>query len=229
MEDEVETHSSFGLISFSRTQGGGKRRLFGSVLRDHNGAVRLRIYDHAERRTSLGVDRFYSHGKNLLTEIEMSGAQFAELITTMNVGSGVPCTILYKNGQKVGSPPQTEVEVDRIKRGFRTKMHAAVQGLRDLAAVVDHNLGEANMTAKQRAQLRAAIVGPIERMSMEIGINAPFWLEQFEEASERIVTAAKNEIEAMLTHVVQQAGLSKLREASDLLALPPAEAEGEGQ
>jgi hypothetical protein len=89
-------HPSFGMVSFSRCYG-TNRRLFQSHVKNMT-TVRLRI-KQASVKHSLHQDHTY--GEESLIEVELSPAQFAELLTSMNVGDGVPCTINYVNEKKL--------------------------------------------------------------------------------------------------------------------------------
>lgn len=48
---------------------------------------------HGEIGRELNSDHYF--GKGIIAEVEMSYSQFAEAITIMNIGDGVPCTIRY--------------------------------------------------------------------------------------------------------------------------------------
>lgn len=208
-EEQVETHPSFGMIQITRISG-GKRRLFGSSIQEHAHAIRLKIYVDAERRHSLGEDSYWP-GRRPYIEVEMSAAQYAEAITTMNVMNGVPCTVLYKDGKRVDQPPLVEVETDKVKVGFEKKIREAAAGLSKLEDVVAQALDDAKMTNKQRDELKKQLVDPIRTAYREIALNAPFVLEQFERATERITKVAKAEVDALVTHVAQMAGIDALK------------------
>jgi len=60
----------------------------------------------AEKERHLNRDWF--HKKKHLIEVEMSQTQFAEMITSLNVGDGVPCTIRYlPDKHRIEDPPDT--------------------------------------------------------------------------------------------------------------------------
>lgn len=119
MEDEkCTTHPSFGLVGFSRASVCGMRshRMFGSAIGKHFNIVHLEIR-RAEQHHHLSRDRF--HGREELIRVELSEAQFASLLTNMNSGSGVPCTILYVRGEgNIEPPPDEPVEAERVRKGF---------------------------------------------------------------------------------------------------------------
>ena len=92
-DEEVEAHPCYGMISVHR-QTGGHTKLFGSPLDSHPSTIAITIRE-AERHHNLSSDWFFA--RKPIIEIDLSPMQYAEMITTPNVGSGVPCTIRYRH------------------------------------------------------------------------------------------------------------------------------------
>ena len=91
MEDNNrEKHPSFGMVGFSRISC-GNQRLFGSSI-EHDTMIALRVHT-AYRTESFGYEHVYADED--IVEVMLSPAQFSELLTTMNIGDGVPCTIRF--------------------------------------------------------------------------------------------------------------------------------------
>ena len=90
MNKEREKDKSWGMVGFYRNYGSG-RELFGSDVTNHN-TIRLTV-KHAIKHRELGRD--WTMGDDIICEVELSALQFAELLTNMNMGDGVPCTIRY--------------------------------------------------------------------------------------------------------------------------------------
>ena len=99
--DDRETHPSYGMLGFSRIAKCEGTPLFGTSMQ-HSNTIVLRL-KAASRRRDLNND-WYFGGKELF-EVEMSYSQFAELITSIGVGDGVPVTIRRINGQTMPSTP----------------------------------------------------------------------------------------------------------------------------
>lgn len=57
-------------------------------------------------------------------------------------------------------------------------------------------------------------------ISQEIRSNMPFWLSQFDEAVERIMTTAKTEIDGFMTTVLKAAGMEALAKGTFSGLLP---------
>jgi hypothetical protein len=100
-------HPSYGMIAFNRSMGGRPTRLFGSPLEEHYGTVRV-VIGTGTRIHESNMDRYHGSLRGEHIEVEMSAAQFAEVLTSMNQGSGIPCTIRYINGKPIEDPPPTQ-------------------------------------------------------------------------------------------------------------------------
>ena len=76
------------MLSFHRTRSSHASALFGSSIK-HKDTIRLEI-SHGELERGLNHDWY--HANKCIVECEMSQSQFAEAITSMNMGDGVPVT-----------------------------------------------------------------------------------------------------------------------------------------
>lgn len=204
--ETVETHPSYGMIGIYRTSGGGKRRLFGSSIADHQHTIHIRLVQ-AERRHGLGRDWYYGH--NLLVDVELSAMQFAEFVTTPNSGNGVPCTIRYLPGKEIPNPPQNvQVEADKVQQSFKQDMKAIGKKLEDLITKVNDTLDKKNIGVKDRDAIRQDVA----MLAQKITSDLPFMLSQFTEATQKITSTAKAEIEAFMTNAVLRAGFEAIAE-----------------
>ena len=103
INDEHKSHPSFAVIQVSRINSSGAVPLFGASI-GHSNTIKLTI-NRAEaiRSTDLSYDRYFP--REQLIEIEMTQTQFAEMITSMNYGSGVPVTLRQFNRERPEDPP----------------------------------------------------------------------------------------------------------------------------
>jgi hypothetical protein len=198
-----ERHPAYGLVSFSRVSG-GSGKLFGSSV-DNLNFIRLRVC-RAVRYHDLSHDWYSSAGGRDLIEVDLSAAQFATLLTTMNVGEGTPCTIRYLDGKKVDDLPPEKMEAHRIQDGFKEQMQEMTKELDAQRTQLNAILDKKNVNMGDREQIRSAV----DRIFMEIKQNIPFVLEQFNESAEKIVTQAKTEVDAFVTTMVHRTGLEAL-------------------
>lgn len=202
-----ETHESFGLIGFSRVQ--GSRRLFGSHLEDHASFITMRVH-RAARRHGLSHDWYgTASGRLPIVEVSMSAAQFAQAITSMNMGEGVPCTI-----ESVESISMEEVPADvvaenvKIRAGFEDKISGVVQLLAEAHKEMDGVVESKSTISKGRAREMVAILA---KALQEVKLNAPFVVSSFQESAERVVTSAKAEIEAFTALALRNAGMEHMQ------------------
>jgi hypothetical protein len=204
-EKTTYNHPSYGIVQFNRVQSTGGRRLFGSSLSEHRHTVRLTL-SHCERVTSHGMDRFYEKGQ--VITVELSAAQFAESITAMNVGDGVPCTIVRLAG--VGSieePPEHILTADQhAKVDFATKMKNFAKSLVKTKVDVEKATEGSALTKASRELIRGSVAAIVQ----EVGENIPYFIELYQEATTKIVTAAKADADAWLTTAIHRAGLQSL-------------------
>jgi hypothetical protein len=208
-EGPKETHPSYGMIGFSRTQGGGKRRLFGSAIRDHHTTIRMRV-SRGEVQHDLSRDWYYGESQSMI-EVELSAHQFAELLTSMNVGSGVPCTIRSINNKRIEDPPFREVEVEQISIAFQKNLQEKTTNLVKYLREMQQKLaGPGPIKATEKKEFAAVLA----RIQQEFQSNIPFAVTSYEEAADKIKSSAKAEVDAFLTQVVQKAGLKTLREST---------------
>ncbi len=211
MDDTKEyKHPSYGMVQFSRVSG-GKRRLFGSTMSEHANTIYLRIAK-GTREFHLKEDRYYAGRTADMIEVEMSASQFSELITTMNIGSGVPCTIRRFNGERVEGPPDEGTEMDRVREDF-------AEDLKNISSKLDGAKSELGTILAKKSIGKGdkkAIAKIVSQMFQHFEANVPFVQEQFQRATDRSVAAAKTEIDATLTCAVTKLGLQSLNQLKQL-------------
>lgn len=201
---ESSTHESFGVISFGHVACGGGKPLFGSSLR-HSNFVSLRI-SRAQLNRSLNYDRFMA--TETIVELDLSPVQFAEVITSMNRGDGIPCTLRRVNGKGMAEPPYTHKQ-EQFSKEFR-------EDTKEVAARVDEALKFARELQEKPSATkgdRASLVKMLEMLRQAIGSNLPFVLDQFHEQMNKSVHEAKGEIEAFVQHRIVEAGLAAIHSA----------------
>ncbi len=200
---DVETHPSYGMVGLARTMNTRSVQLFGSALADHHGTMLLRIA-HGERRHDLHQDHYFATDQ--LIEIEMSAAQFVDLITSPNHGE-VPCTIRFVQGAgAIEGAPKSTTEAEKIRANFAGDVADMIQVMKERRLEIEKLT--AGLPEKARGKLKIAL----DVMVQQLASNAPFVVNQFQEASDRVVTAAKQEIDAFTTSVLRAAGMEALAE-----------------
>jgi len=213
--EERSTHESYGMVSFSRRTG-NPGRLFGSPLNQHESYVCLSIRKSELIRDGLH-DRTYGSIRGDLIEVDMSAAQFAELLTTMNVGMGVPCTISSFNGRQMERPPEIEHEVEKVRTTFKKELSNLVaETKKNTKEIWDLLDTKGSLSKADREKIKAHL----SHISMELEANMPYTLDMFREATEKVVVHAKAEVDAFVTANVVQTGLRTLIEQSQKSQTP---------
>jgi hypothetical protein len=200
---DIEKHPAFGQIQFSRVQG-NPGTLYGTHLDRHYGFVTMTL-SRSQRRHNLSQDWYYANEQ--LVEVHLSFTQFAEMITAMNVGQGVPCTIRHLPGQELPHIAHQETEQKRVQSDFKAKIAGMAEESRRGLAAVESILAKPTIGKADREEIRNRF-GKWMRL---IEDSAPFVLDQFMESVERTAVAAKAEVDGFVTSIVHRTGLDALR------------------
>jgi len=202
MNEQIKEHESYGLLSIARGQCSDGVSLFGSSIK-HRKLITLEIHS-AEIKRSLNND--YYHPKKLLISIDMSPTQFAEAITTLNVGTGAPITLRFVNGRRLSNCPfenkvaQFNSEFSNDMKDLGKKADATIDMIKTLCSLPRVTKGQLN-------ELYSLIV----KLRQDIKDDIPFVNKQFTEQMEKTINEAKGEIESFITSAIHQTGLKTLQ------------------
>ena len=191
-----EDHPSYAILGFHRTTG-HKTNLFGSSIA-HNDTIQLTL---KKAYTSRSLNQDWYFAREPLFKVEMSYSQFAELITSLNIGDGVPVTLRYtrEDGYIEDCP-----FVDRAEKHlneFKDHLSETYQHTRDLIKKVS-DLFASKKTFNKKDQ--AEILQILSHISADIGGNQDFQLSQFQEQMEKTVTDGKAEVECFFQNKINQ-------------------------
>lgn len=210
LERETYKHPAFGMIGFSRITG-GDNVLFGSSIK-HNDRIQLTI-KHGEQDRMLHEDWYY--GRKKIVEVEMSYSQFAECISTMNVGDGVPCTIRFT--EKDGYIPAIE-ENNSKREQFRNEFSGVIEKAMEQIQNQINQIQESINTKKTLGiKDRKEIVSQLQHVKHNIGSNLDFCVSQFDEQMDKSTMEAKGEIEAFCQNKINSIAQAALVEKKDEL------------
>lgn len=216
MDEEHTKHPSFGTIQLNRTTSTPGTALFDSPMR-HGRFITISI-TRASRVRSLHEDRVYPEEE--LVKVCLSQHQWAEFVSSLGVGQGVPCTLSRVGGEMM--PPTPEVG---LRETFEEEVKAKVAGLADKVSLfrkrVSAIMDKPRLVRADRDELR----GLARAIEMEVGSNLPFLQAQFEEAMDKAVGVAKAEVLAHVDTVVRMVGLENLEREGGLPTLGMVDAE----
>ena len=210
--DDAKTyeHESFAMLGISRTTCNKGINLFGSSIK-HNNTISLRI---KPARVDRHLNRDWYHAKSLpYIEVEMSYSQFAEAITSLNCGDGIPVTLRQLNGRQIEECPQfdkrQEFEVE-----FEKEMLGISKSLRRLTENAEALLDSKKAPTKAEKE---TILNGIKSLRQEIENNIPFMQKSFNEQMDKTVLEAKGEVEGFVMHKIISAGLEGLQNELKML------------
>lgn len=208
-----ESHESYGLVSMSRVSGGGQR-LFGSST-SHGHYFVLRVL-RGRRIASARGERFFEDARASIVEIAMTAAQYIDMMTTPNSGSGTPCTILRVEGISMDEPPpDMGSELKVIHTSFTEEVQDVQKAMKTALADIETILAKKSLTNADKEAIRR-IVWKADRLLSDA---APFVLKIFGETAERMASKGKMEVEAFLKLVLERAGIKSIRDAGGNLML----------
>ncbi len=208
-----ETHESYGMIGISRVAGWS--RLFGSHVRhQHFFSMTIR---RASRMSSGFGERFFATGRMPIIEVKLSPAQFVELITSMNQGDGVPCTIDSVDGIRMESVPESDSEVARISDSFKDEVREVVTTIRESQKGLEEILAKPTISKKDREVIREAH----HRALRLLTDSTPFVAKMVQEGVEKLVAKGKLEVEAFLSLAIQRAGIKAIKDSGGNLLFGP--------
>lgn len=181
-------HPAYGTLQFSRRHG-GSNVLFGSSIK-HSDMIALTLR-HATLERGLNNDWIY--GDRVIAEAEMSYAQFAEAITSMNMGSGVPVTLRFT--EKEGDIPSCDFvnKRDQFSEEFKTKLSETMETTKVLLKEVN-NLFSTKKTLNKSD--KEEILSKLNKIYGNISSNAGYVCDMFDEQMDKTIMEAKGEIEA---------------------------------
>ena len=200
-------HPSYGLLSFSRISG-GTTNLFGSSIQ-HKDTIKLCISECDVKR-DLSTDWYHDNGR--IIEVEMSYSQFAEAITSMNMGNGVPVTIRWVRGEGRIEPCPFTDKKQQFEEEFKHRLDKANETANQLILNVEKLFEEKkNLTKNDKNE----ILSMLTKIYQSINGNSDFMYRMFNEQMDKTTTEAKGEIEAFMQNKINsiaQAALVEQRE-----------------
>ena len=210
MFEKKESHPSYGMLQFCRVNG-GETVLFGSSIK-HKDTIVMRLREGSVTRT-LNTDWY--NGDNYIAEVEMSQAQFAELITSMNCGTGVPVTIRYLQGKgEIEKAPFINKRT-QFEEEFKKNLSLANEETNDLLQSVKEMFEtKKSFTKKDKEE----ILSKIEQLNMTVGSNRDFIYKQFNKQMEKSTLEAKCEIEAFAQNKINSVASAALVEHKEELS-----------
>lgn len=205
--NERYKHPSYGQIHFSRVN--GHANFYGSELeQDH--FITMEV-SRSEIDRALTHDHYFAW--ETVLKLRMTAGQFSELITSLNNGSGVPCTLEYIEGVKVEPLPQQESRKEFVHRKFEERMKQYGDAIRDRQQKSKELVKKKTLSKADMHELQMHL----EWLTGEVERNIPFFAKCFQETMDEVVFEAKTEVENAIQHKINVLGLTELHNQQKLL------------
>lgn len=207
-EFKKEQHPSYGMLSLHRVSGSHSSALFGSSIK-HRNTIRLEI-SHGELQRGLNNDWY--HAKGCVVECEMSQSQFAEAITSMNMGDGVPVTLLFT--EKDGRIPEGNYtnKIEQFTTEFSDSLNNVKSNLDDSIKNMEEIIDSKKTLNKSDKEKMLSILKFVKSSILD---NESFIFNCFTEQMDNTVKEAKGEIEAFMQNKINSIAHAALMEQKD--------------
>lgn len=207
---DVWTHPAYATIGASRVS--GQTHLFGSNI-GHSGYVVIRIC--AAERFDKGHSESIHGGNRSYIEVALSEAQWVGLVSRMNIGTGVPCTLTRLGGELIPGLPDPGKAVEKLESQIETiKANVEAEAKAALARLLE--LIDGKVPKKMLDEVRSLA----NQMSGHFGSNQRLYEKCLTETKERLVAESQVEIDAMITAAVSNLGLESIAQLSAILSDP---------
>lgn len=207
MERETITHESFGQIYIGRVSG-GNTNFYGSEMPQDN-YISIGI-NHSE--VSRDLSREWYHPTQQILRLRMTSNQFAELITSLNNGGGVPCTLERIEHKSIEQFEKQESRKEFVHKKFKERMKEFAIRIRDNQQKAKTIVNKKTLSKQDINDLNFNL----DWLTQEITSNIPFFMECFQETMDEVVLEAKTEVENAIQHKINVLGLNALQEQNKL-------------
>ncbi len=206
-------HPSYANLYIGRSQCSGQQALFGSSIKHHD-IITLRI-SPAYMDRDLNYDRYYAENHPYI-EINMSQSQFAQAITSLNMGAGVPVTLRQINGEYIEPCPFVDKR-EQFSNEFREDMNELTKKIKETTKAVEDLIQHKRTFTKQDKE---QILSTLHSVSQQLSSNYPYMFSMFNEQMDKTVTEAKAEIESHLQARMEDVALKAMGKSQEQELLP---------
>ena len=210
----VSRHPAYGLLAIRRQSGG--RVFFASGQKKHHHFITLTV-NRAQHKRNHTLDWYSTDqcdGPSEIVEISMSEAQWGQALSTMNVGDGVPCTIMTVAGEPQARLPPPPDSAESFRADLKKMMARSTSAAEALVS----SLKETPVAGKKR---QADLVAAAERIHEQMLDGMAFVASRFTEHMEETTAKSKTELASYAAALVHQMGLDAIASHRLTSAAPP--------
>ena len=194
-----EHHPRFAIIGANRVHG-GDNVLFDSDVK-HNNKVVIRLQTASRTRSGPGSDHIM--GEKLVAEVELSEAQWASFVSTMNSGDGVPCTLRFR---ELDPEPGALPYAPRLAKTMQENADAAHRAFDEILRALEE-LEAVDKAEKPSAKARKDAIFHLKCMIQNAVPNVEFAGERLAKHAEDVVQKARADVEAMVVQYATRLGV----------------------
>lgn len=197
---------AFVTVGFYRqTHGSEGTSLFGSDVR-HQHTIAMRVSE-AKSIRDRHLSRDWVHPGNCMLEVVFSPIQFAELLTNMNIGEGIPATLSYHDGQDYAMP-KMETQAQAFKKEIAQDVQSVYAGIQGAYKRAEALLSSPKpLTRPEKDEL----LGAIEKVDRLFSDHLPFIVDQFSRSLAKMVGEAKADVDAFVERTILKTGIEEIR------------------
>lgn len=208
-EKNIKKHPSYGLIHLVRRDNNAGSTLFGCDVKQHR-TIQLEIRK-GYKYTDYGLPHYTTEGNKPILEVEMSFAQFSDLIINQNFNFGVPCTIKSINGVRIEDPPEDIDVVNDFYKDFQDNNKDLVNSISQLQKELDEYKNNGKKISKSKLE---EMRNRLSSIKYSLNSNLSYQEELFRELMSGIVDQKKNEL---ASYISDKAGVLDNDKLKDLL------------
>ena len=199
---DLYEHPSFGKIILGSYV--GESTFFGSDIA-HNNGMRITI---KEATISRGLGQDWMHSKKPIVEIVLSKQQWAELISSVNMGDGVPCTIKYRQDKGRITTAKMPNKFDTLESEVNMSYKDSLDKIRNASSLVNGMLNNKTLKKSDLREVKSAI----DLAAQDLSSNASFYMESAKEELDKMVSDAKHSVEGFIQHTASKLGIKRIKE-----------------
>ena len=190
---ETSRHPAFGTITLTQSVG-AEETLFGSEIK-HGRQIRIAI---STARLVRNLSSDWIHPEARIIDIAMSQAQFAQFITSVGNGDGTPVTIKWL--KDAGAIPGIEMEENKLEIHRREIVETVKESAQEMSNLVNRlgaMIDDGRLSKKELKEIQHSL----RCLTDNLPSNMAFSVKMAEESLEKVVSAAKIEVESYIQMV----------------------------
>lgn len=197
-----ERHPAWGTILAHRQQSTGTHLFDSDII--HQNTVAITLYEASRKR-----DLHHDHvmGDKVIAEVVLSEAQWASFVSTLNSGSGVPCTIGWTRDGTTGRDTPDFPHQPRLAETMAETHRAAQAAFDEIQAAFDALEAAMAPTSNAPMKEKREALRDLKYKIQNATPNVDFAGKVLIEHAEDVVQKAKADVEAFVIAKAHQLGL----------------------